>query len=89
MTNGVTLILNGSGFNIRNIINACRTTELINETITSVHCTSSGSLCGIIFLMTSSWSERIKMLEDFGKIYNTNKYACENIRQFLDHLQNT
>ena len=86
MTNGVTLILNGSGFNIRNIIKACRTTELINETITSVHCTSSGSLCGIIFLMTSSWSERIKMLEDFGKIYNTNKYACENIRQFLDHL---
>ena len=36
MTDDVTLILNGGGFNIRNIIKACRIAELTNERITSV-----------------------------------------------------
>ena len=41
---GVTLILNGCGFNIRNIIKACRIAELTNEQIVLIHCTSSGSI---------------------------------------------
>ena len=59
---------------------------MTNETIKSVHCTSSGALCGIAFLMTPSWSERTTILEDFGKMDHTNKYVCENLIQFLDKL---